>query len=41
MFVHSSVPVNESARRHGAARAGDRIYCPSPFNMWTIKEGAG
>lgn len=41
MFVHSSVPVNETPQRHGRARAGDRIYCPSPFDMWTIKEEAG
>lgn len=41
MFVHSSVPVNETPQRHGRVRAGDRIYCPSPFNMWTIKEEAG
>lgn len=41
MFVHSSVPVNETLQRHCRARAGDRIYCPSPFNMWTIKEEAG
>ncbi|XP_029315797.1 protein lin-52 homolog isoform X1 [Cottoperca gobio] len=34
----NETPQTEARQSEGS---GDRIYCPSPFNMWTIKEEAG
>lgn len=34
MFVHSSLPVNETPQKHGG---GDRIYCTSPSTCGALK----